>query len=168
MITLVDAFSRLEREIEGAVVEIAEDDLGADDERTVVALSPSSTAKSNISSEASPKPDKTINGETNGPTKLNTSVPKMHESPERSDDEDDDSDVIDAFESAPATGPQLTDRQRLMARALSALPRLTKHLVFLDPMRNSHATIIARDVKGFSFHKRGWGVLQHWADGFVL
>ena len=71
--------------------------------------------------------------------------------------------------SKPAPGqPLLTAAQRQMVQSLNALPTITKHRAFIDPLRNSHATIVARDVKGFPFHKRGWGVLQHWADAFVL
>lgn len=64
--------------------------------------------------------------------------------------------------------PILTPGQMAMVESLNALPQLSKHMAFIDPIRNSHATIVSRDVKNFSFHKRGWGVLQHWADGFEL
>lgn len=71
--------------------------------------------------------------------------------------------------SKPKAGqPILTPGQMAMVESLNVLPQLSKHMAFIDPIRNSHATIISRDVKNFSFHKRGWGVLQHWADGFEL
>lgn len=152
MVTLIDAFARLEREIEGAVVEIAEDDFGADEERTVVGLSATPSQSESTSAAAHSKA--TANGR---------SVPNGHSS---------ESYDIKANGSSNATIEkptfELTPAQRRMARALNALPRLAKHMVYLDPMRNSHATIVARDVNGYPFHKRGWGVLQHWADGFVL
>jgi len=64
--------------------------------------------------------------------------------------------------------PKLTDSQRRMAESLNALPRLKKKLVYIDGVLNSHAVIIARDMKRFKFHERGLGVVREWADSFVL
>ena len=52
MVPLIDAFSRLEREIEGAVVEIAEDDLGADEERAAPGLTPLASENKKHATEA--------------------------------------------------------------------------------------------------------------------
>ena len=55
-----------------------------------------------------------------------------------------------------------------MAAVLNALPQLKKELAYIPNVRNSHAIIIARDIKNFEFHKMGEGVLRHWADAFVM
>jgi hypothetical protein len=64
--------------------------------------------------------------------------------------------------------PRVTAAQRRMAASLNALPQLKKELVFIPDVRNSHATIIARDVQNYEFHRIGEGVLRHWADAFVM
>jgi hypothetical protein len=64
--------------------------------------------------------------------------------------------------------PILLPVQLEMVENLNKLPDLKKRLVFIDPVMNSHATIVARDVKRFAWHQQGWGVIQCWADGFVL
>ena len=64
--------------------------------------------------------------------------------------------------------PSLTPAQRKMAAQLNALPQLKKERVYIPDVRNSHATIIARDIQNFEFHKVGEGVLRHWADAFVM
>jgi hypothetical protein len=64
--------------------------------------------------------------------------------------------------------PRVTPAQRRMAASLNALVQLKKELVYLPDLRNSHATIIARDVQNFEIHKIGEGVLRHWADAFVM
>ena len=64
--------------------------------------------------------------------------------------------------------PRVTPAQRRMAAGLNALPQLKKERVFIPDVRNSHATIIARDIQNFEFHKIGEGVLRHWADAFVM
>ena len=55
-----------------------------------------------------------------------------------------------------------------MAQSLSKLSNLKKELVFIDPVFNSHAVIIARDVKRFKHHEQGHGVLRHAADHFIM
>lgn len=64
--------------------------------------------------------------------------------------------------------PRLNSAQRRMVAALNALPQLKKERAFIADVSNSHATIIARDVKNFEFHKIGEGVLRHWANAFIL
>ncbi|THH32042.1 hypothetical protein EUX98_g2159 [Antrodiella citrinella] len=58
--------------------------------------------------------------------------------------------------------------QHIIVQTLNALPNLKKHLVFVDPVTNSHAVIIARDVKRFKHHELGQGVLRHLADNFIM
>jgi hypothetical protein len=64
--------------------------------------------------------------------------------------------------------PLVTPAQRKMVTALNALPQLKKERAYISDVSNTHATIIARDVQNFDFHKIGEGVLRHWADVFVL
>lgn len=67
-----------------------------------------------------------------------------------------------------AARPLITELQRAMAGSLNALPGLRKELAYIHPTMNSHAVIVARDVKRFDSHKQGWGVLRHLADNFVI
>ncbi|KAH8104001.1 DUF676-domain-containing protein [Cristinia sonorae] len=62
----------------------------------------------------------------------------------------------------------LSPTQTRMAKALNALPNFGKELAFIDPVVNSHGTIIARDIKRFKFHEIGHGVLRHLADHFIM
>jgi len=65
--------------------------------------------------------------------------------------------------------PQLKPSQQRMVHSLNTeLKHLKKHAAFIHPTRNSHGTIISRDVKNFDFHRLGEGVLLHWADNFVF
>ena len=68
----------------------------------------------------------------------------------------------------PKDQPRLLEVQKRMVRWLNSLPGLKKELVFIKQVRNSHAVIIARDVKRFPGHKDGEGVLRHWADHFIM
>lgn len=64
--------------------------------------------------------------------------------------------------------PILTPLQRRIILSLNKLPNLKKERVFIPRVRNSHAVIVCRDVKRFSVHKRGEGIVRHWADSFIL
>jgi hypothetical protein len=64
--------------------------------------------------------------------------------------------------------PRATPAQRKMANVLNSLPQLKKERAYIANLRNSHGTIIARDMQKFDFHKIGEGVLRHWADVFVM
>ncbi|KAI0321049.1 hypothetical protein OF83DRAFT_1168814 [Amylostereum chailletii] len=55
-----------------------------------------------------------------------------------------------------STPPRFTPSQRRMVASLNTLPQLKRELVFIDNVRNSHASIISRDVKNFEFHRVGW------------
>jgi len=63
--------------------------------------------------------------------------------------------------------PIITPLQRKMAASLNELP-IEKKLAYIREVRNSHAVIICRDVKRFEVHRKGEGVLRHWADSFDL
>ena len=62
----------------------------------------------------------------------------------------------------------LTPLQHKLVNWLNSIPQLKKELVWIDPARNSHAIIIARDLKRFSWHAVGEGVLRHWADHILI
>lgn len=80
-----------------------------------------------------------------------------------------DSPKSDAEAQAPREpGLVLNETQRKLVTWLNTLPGLKKELAFIDPVRNAHGTIIARDVKRFPSHKIGEGVLRHWADHFII
>ena len=64
--------------------------------------------------------------------------------------------------------PVLRDVQKKMVKWLNSLPGLKKELVYIHPVRNSHAVIISRDVKRFPSHRQGEGVIRHWADHFII
>ena len=152
---LVHAFSRFENELERAVVDAIEDAQGghpgpARKASYSVATNGSQNAKAfDANGNGVPNPA------SSNDTKASLDATKSSEKSEKG--------------SKKKSGqPILSSAQLTMASHLNAIPQVTKHLVFIDPIRNSHATIIARDVKNFEFHKRGWGVLRHWADGFVL
>ncbi|PVF98129.1 DUF676-domain-containing protein [Serendipita vermifera] len=65
-------------------------------------------------------------------------------------------------------GPEvLTPIQLNIIDTLNTLP-IEKYAAHFPGVFNAHAVIISRDVKRFPFHKRGEGVLRHWADHFIL
>ncbi|KAJ7577101.1 DUF676-domain-containing protein [Mycena floridula] len=62
-------------------------------------------------------------------------------------------------------GPvQESDKQHSnQSRSQPLLIPLQHKIIF-----NSHAVIISRDVKRFEWHRKGEGVIRHWADSFIL
>lgn len=68
----------------------------------------------------------------------------------------------------PKEGLVMSDAQKQMVAWLNALPRLRKELVWIHPSRNSHGSIIAREIKRDSSHRIGRGVIRHWTDHFVM
>lgn len=58
----------------------------------------------------------------------------------------------------------LSPLQHKLVKWLNSIPQLEKELVWIDPVRNSHAVIIARDITRFPDQQIGEGVLRHWAD----
>jgi hypothetical protein len=67
----------------------------------------------------------------------------------------------------PPEQPIITPMQRKIAASLNRLP-IKKERAYFPDVRNSHAMIICRDVKNFEMHKRGEGIVRHWADSFIL
>jgi len=64
--------------------------------------------------------------------------------------------------------PLLRPAQHRMIANLNSLPNLTKHVAFINPVRNSHSIIICRNVATMTEHKKGEGVIRAWADGMKL
>jgi len=69
---------------------------------------------------------------------------------------------------ADGSQPNLLPSQRRMITNLNTIPHLKKRSAFIDGVMNSHGPIVARDVKRFSFHRKGEGVLRHLADNLVM
>ncbi|KAJ1307052.1 hypothetical protein OPQ81_008031 [Rhizoctonia solani] len=64
--------------------------------------------------------------------------------------------------------PILTPAQRAMIQSLNSIPQLCKVRAYFPYVRNAHSVIIVRDPEMFPIHEDGMGVVQHWADRFVL
>ncbi|CAE6421166.1 unnamed protein product [Rhizoctonia solani] len=64
--------------------------------------------------------------------------------------------------------PIFTPAQLAMVESLNSIPQLRKVRAYFPYVRNAHSVIIVRDPKTFPVHTDGLGVVQHWADGFVL
>ncbi|KAF5316535.1 hypothetical protein D9619_006440 [Psilocybe cf. subviscida] len=63
--------------------------------------------------------------------------------------------------------PIITPTHKRIAAWLNTLP-LEKEISFFPGVLNSHAMIICRDIKRFEVHKRGEGVVRHWATSLVI
>ncbi|KIM90467.1 hypothetical protein PILCRDRAFT_812222 [Piloderma croceum F 1598] len=61
--------------------------------------------------------------------------------------------------------PLLTPIQLRIITNLNTLPNLTKHVAFINSVRNSHSIIICRNAATMPAHRRGEGILRAWADG---
>lgn len=63
--------------------------------------------------------------------------------------------------------PIITPNHKKIVNWLNLLP-IKKEIAYFHGVRNSHAMIVCRDVKQFEFHRKGEGVLRHWANSFIL
>ena len=63
--------------------------------------------------------------------------------------------------------PIITPNHRKIVNWLNLIP-IKKEFAYFPEVRNSHGVIVCRDVKRFEFHRRGEGVLRHWANSFIL
>jgi hypothetical protein len=146
---LVHAVADLERNLEEAIVDMT--DIPSDDALRAREMDPGSKPTSGSATPAlADTPAKTA-AASNSPA---------HPSP-----------LGSRPQSNTTTGksaPILSPLQLKMVEQLNAIPQLQKRLVYLHPYRNTHATIVSRDVKNFEFHKAGWGGIRHWADSFQL
>ena len=68
---------------------------------------------------------------------------------------------------AAATDALLTPAQKRMTDNFNSIPGLRKHLVYLPMERNSHATIICRDIRRDA-HQKGLEILNWWSARFVF
>ena len=69
--------------------------------------------------------------------------------------------------SAKKLHPIITPTHKRIAAWLNTLP-LEKEISFFPGVLNSHAMIICRDIKRFELHKKGEGVVRHWATSLVV
>lgn len=137
----------MEREIEGLVLE------GVEDVQSQPGLTPESIEPSALAISPAPSvgpSSGTATPQTGGSTPLaEIAIPA-------------ESSVVSK------SAPRLSPMQRRIIASLNTLPQLRKERVWIPDVRNSHATIIARDVANYPFHALGQGVLRHWADSFIL
>jgi hypothetical protein len=99
---------------------------------------------------------------------VDDAVADMLDDPQPSSDKEAQAENENEAPAPSVAQPVLTRTQQLVLTSLNSLPQLQKHLTFIHPVRNSHAVIVSRDVKRFEIHKRGAGILRHWADRFEL
>ncbi|KAK7686254.1 hypothetical protein QCA50_010474 [Cerrena zonata] len=137
---LVHIIGQLEKSMEDAVAELI-DDAGNSDSQVAsaetLAHSQTNTAAAEPPSSESPSPK---------PETVSLSLSKTDSS---------------------KPNKLLTDVQKRIIANLNSIPQLQKERVFIHPVINSHATIVARDVHRFKFHELGHGVLRHMADHFT-
>ncbi|KAG5637683.1 hypothetical protein H0H81_003599 [Sphagnurus paluster] len=63
--------------------------------------------------------------------------------------------------------PILSPLQHKIVGWLNQLP-LRKDLAYFPDVRNSHGMIVCRDAHRFKVHRRGEGIVRHWAASFIL
>ena len=63
--------------------------------------------------------------------------------------------------------PIISSNHKKIVNWLNLLP-IKKEIAYFPRVRNSHAIIVCRDVKHFESHRKGEGVLRHWANSFIL
>lgn len=63
--------------------------------------------------------------------------------------------------------PIISPNHKKIVNWLNLLP-IKKEIVYFPEVWNSHPVIVCRDVKHFESHRKGEGVLRHWANSFIL
>lgn len=63
--------------------------------------------------------------------------------------------------------PIISPNHKKIVNWLNLLP-IKKEIAYFPEVWNSHPTIVCRDVKHFESHRKGEGVLRHWANSFIL
>ena len=63
--------------------------------------------------------------------------------------------------------PIITANHKKIVNWLNVIP-IKKEVAYFPGVRNSHAMVVCRDIKRFEFHRKGEGVLRHWANSFIL
>jgi hypothetical protein len=146
---LLSIIAELEREMEGFVLEATENADSQPERAALVAAEPLMPNVLALSPSPSSRPSPELSPEPLPVFSSQAITPPGEGAP-------------------PKGGPLLSPMQRRIIASLNALPQLRKERTWLPDVRNSHATIVARDVANFPFHKVGHGVLRHWADSFIV
>lgn len=63
--------------------------------------------------------------------------------------------------------PIISPNHKKIVNWLNLLP-IKKEIAYFPEVWNSHPVIVCRDVKHFESHRKGEGVLRHWANCFIL
>jgi len=63
--------------------------------------------------------------------------------------------------------PIISPNHKKIVNWLNLLP-IKKEIAYFPEVWNSHPIIVCRDVKHFESHRKGEGVLRHWANSFIL
>jgi len=79
----------------------------------------------------------------------------------------DPSSIYQSSEEPSRAHPIISANHTKIVKWLNLLP-IKKEIAYFPGVRNSHAVIVCRDVTRFEFHRRGEGVLRHWANCFIL
>ncbi|KAF5387305.1 hypothetical protein D9757_005779 [Collybiopsis confluens] len=160
----VDYIGRIEKRIEDAVADIVDDPRSIDTSGSETELPPVTSGTSTPSASL-------LYGSVSGIYSSSSAGSKLSASFDQ---------PAAPLSSKSTHGPSLTPLQRTICVRLNSIPGLKKELAFIDsadpidsaklrrPMRNSHATIVSRDVKNYEFHRIGEGVLRCWADGLIV
>ncbi|KAL1666364.1 putative serine esterase-domain-containing protein [Schizophyllum commune] len=143
--TLMQVVARLEKDVEDAVADMMENPEGEESDSGGPEASDDTLAQAN---------GVLLDKESGQPQKRKWCAKKHTRKPSSSTH-------------TKSSAPRIAPLQRKMAANLNALP-IQKERAFIENVRNSHAVIISRDVKNFEWHRRGEGVIRHWADSFEL
>ena len=79
----------------------------------------------------------------------------------------DPSSIYQSSEEPSRAHPIISPNHTKIVKWLNLLP-IKKEIAYFPGVRNSHAVIVCRDVARFEYHRRGEGVLRHWANSFIL
>ena len=63
--------------------------------------------------------------------------------------------------------PIISPNHKKIVNWLNLLP-IKKEIAYFPEVRNSHPIIVCRDVEHSESHRKGEGVLRHWANSFIL
>ena len=63
--------------------------------------------------------------------------------------------------------PIISPNHKKIVNWLNLLP-IKKEIAYFPEVRNAHPIIVCRDVEHYESHRKGEGVLRHWANSFIL
>ncbi|KAF9530478.1 lipid particle protein [Crepidotus variabilis] len=78
-----------------------------------------------------------------------------------------DNNDTSAFDIQSKAHPIISANHMKIATWLNTLP-IKKEIAYFPNLRNSHATIVSRDIKRFEFHRLGEPVIRHWANTLII